>query len=281
MKEAWKRLTGLVTVMTLLLAVALCFSACGGGETGDTTAPETTEGQSAADVTKTEPTDHEETDDDVSTQVCQVNVMNSAMKGEAELSVAEDGTFTLIGGYDIQIAAETLADMGLTAQTVTYRFETKITGTWEETENGCLCTSGAYFGRIVIDDAQAPTLEAFMKATTADDQAQLDATLEMIRSGEYKSYDDINGHYYDLDMELESTEDGFRVVRTREYEEDGRLFVTYDHVDGEVYSATYLYAFGGVHYIHYYVDGQIHHTDYYDVDGNYTDTSYPDEDGDY
>lgn len=269
----------LLTLLAMLMAASLC--ACGEGEQPPMpTATQPPASQTDPSAPSAQPDPTAPTGDAISIQTCTLEVMNSAMEGEAELSLAEDGTFTLISGYEVTLTAAELAAMEIDGADTTYRYQTKMIGTWNLADGLYICSSGEYFATIIADKEHLPTLDAYTAALT-EDQTVLDAYHGMLYDGEYVPYETIDGHFYDLKMELVAADNGFQVVQAMEYYEDGRLFVTYEHTDGEISTATYYYAFGGVHYIHHYENGKIHHTDYYDVDGNYTDTSYPDENGEY
>lgn len=266
-------------ILAALLAVAAAagLSACGEG------APEpapTVPQAPQTEPTSAQPDPTDPAEPEISIQTYTLEVMNSAMEGEAELSLADDGTFTLISGYDVTLYAYELEAVGIDGEDLSYRFQTKMTGSWELVDGKHICSSEQYFGTVIAEEAQFPVLEAYVEAVY-EDQAIIDAHRRMLYDGEYMPYDEIDGHCYDLKMILAPTENGYQVEQTLEYYEDGRLGFSYDHTNGKISTVTSYYAFGGVFYTHYYENGKLHHTDYYDVDGNLTDTSYPDENGEY
>lgn len=262
----------LAVLLTILMVTGLC--ACS-EEKPEPTTSATQSLSSQPDTTV--PTDHNECE--ISVTTCSLEVMNSSMEGEGELSLADDGTFILIGGQDVTLTAAELADAGIDGEDFTYRYQTKITGTWEIVDGQYVCSSGEYFATIIADEAYRSTLEAFVYSF-ADDQTSIDAHLAMLYDGEYAPYDLVYGFAYDLKMEVVAADNGFQVIRTEEYDGDGSRFAAYDHTDGKISTVTYYYAFGGISCIHYYEDGNVHHTDHYGADGNHAGTSYPDENGD-
>ena len=258
-----------LSLIALLLALILCLGACSSEK------PEADdEDEKIEENKKGEEKEEDGEKVEAKTETATLNAFNSDFRGDGAFTKNSDGTFSIRGSYPMTWTEDELEEAGVTAKELKYDYVFEYRGNWTEKDGKIICRGDSGYFTVSTTDKYKDTLKELARAIEderADELVESIETGELIKGGVEFSYI--------YEFEIEKVGGKYRMVAGRDYEidEPTDLWASYEYEDGELYSATYYYAFGGIDAIHYYENEKLHHIDNYDVDGNKTSTTYPDE----